>query len=58
MQLICNWYHDEIRILGEAPGEGVSHCLCDECREKLRAESAAVVAARIQPIRVDKHATA
>ena len=59
MQLICNWYHAEIRILGEEPGEGVSHRLCDECREQLRAESASVIAAaRIQPVRIDKHATA
>jgi hypothetical protein len=59
MLLICNWFHDEVRILGEGPGEGTSHRLCDECREKLRAESAAVIAAaRIQPVRIDKHATA
>lgn len=58
MLLVCNWYHDEMRVLGELPGEGISHRLCDECREKLKAESAAVIAARIPPVRIDKHASA
>lgn len=62
MLLVCNWYHEEIRILGEVPGDGISLRLCPECSDKLsdklRAESAAVVAARIQPVRIDKHATA
>ncbi len=58
MLLVCNWYHEEIRILGEVPGDGISLRLCPECIDKLRAESAAVVAARIQPVRIDKHATA
>lgn len=58
MLLVCNWYHEEIRILGEVPGEGISLRLCPECSDKLRAESAAVVAARIQPVRIDKLATA
>ena len=58
MLLVCKWFHEEIRILGEEPGEGISHRLCPECSEKLRAESAAVVAARIQPVRIDQHATA
>lgn len=59
MLLICNWFHDEVRILGEDPGEGISHRLCPECREQLKAESAAVIAAaRIQPVRIDKHASA
>jgi len=57
--LICCWYHDEIRILGEEPGEGVSHRLCDECRQKLRAESASLIdAARIQPVRINRRANA
>ena len=56
---VCNWFHDEVRILGEEPGEGISHRLCPECRDRLKAESEAVIAsARIQPVRIDKHTTA
>lgn len=58
MLLVCNWFHDEVRILGEIPGEGTSHKLCDECREKLRAEKDALLAARIPAVRIDKHASA
>lgn len=58
MLLVCQWFHEEMRILGEEPGDGISHRLCDECREKLRAEQDALLAARIPPVRIDHHATA
>lgn len=58
MLLVCQWFHEEMRILGEEPGDGISHRLCDECREKLRAEKDTLLAARIPPVRIDHHATA
>jgi hypothetical protein len=58
MLLVCHWFHEEVKILGEGPGEGISHVLCHECREQLKAEQTALLAARIPPVQIDKHATA
>lgn len=38
MLVVCRWYHREARILGEEPGEGITHRLCPECSSRLRRE--------------------
>lgn len=36
MLAYCNFYHDEIRLLGQEPGEErVIRRLCPECRERM-----------------------
>lgn len=36
MLAYCNFYHEEIRLLGQEPGDGqVVRRLCPECREHM-----------------------
>lgn len=38
MDVICTWYHSEPRLIRTKPGEGISHSLCEECRERFNKE--------------------
>jgi len=38
MNVICNWYHKDERLIRVKPGEGISHSLCAECRQRFEKE--------------------
>lgn len=39
MKVVCNWFHADERVIGEEPGDGISHGICPECRAKLLREA-------------------
>jgi hypothetical protein len=39
MKIICKWFHEDERIIGDVPGEGVSHGICPECKARLLREA-------------------
>jgi len=39
VKIICNWFHEDERIIGEEPGEGVSHGVCPDCKARLLREA-------------------
>jgi uncharacterized CHY-type Zn-finger protein len=39
MKIICKWFHEDERVIGQKPGKGKSYGVCPECKEKLEREA-------------------